>query len=238
VRIERHGSGSAESPAQRATAGVRRRSAGRDQHRCHKSRPNDRSNEELTTGRGGAGRNVRIRIALIVAVLCVAQGSARAGDGNAALALRLVSAMGVDLQMALGVRSIGEQMFRTGQLGATGRDCLRNVDRTAFTALLQESAVRELSVSELRAAIDYFESDAGRKDLWIAEYRRSVARADAVGLRMPDFSPAEYDAMRAFGSSSAGVKLLARGVLTQSDAATDEIVRKTRELIGVCRGAR
>lgn len=181
---------------------------------------------------------MRIRIALIVAVLCVAQAPVRAGDGNAALALRLVSAMGVDLQMALGVRSIGEQMFRTGQLGATGRDCLRNVGRTAFTALLQESAVRELSVSELRAAIDYFESDAGRKDLWIAQYRRSVARADSVGLRMPDFSPAEYDAMRAFGSSPAGVKLLARGVLTQSDAATDEIVRKTRELIAVCRGGR
>lgn len=183
-------------------------------------------------------RGSGIRMAAIAAVLCLGQAPLRAGDSNGALALRLVSAMGVDLQMALGVRSIGEQMYRTGQLGESGRDCLRHVDRTAFTALLQASAVRELSVPELRAAIDYFESDAGRKDLWIAEYRRAVARADLGRLRMPDISPSEHDAMREFGSSPAGVKLLSRGVLTQSDAATDEIVRKTRQLIGACRGER
>jgi hypothetical protein len=158
-----------------------------------------------------------------------------AHEGNAALALRLVSVMGVDLQMALGVRSIGEHLFRAGQLDAEQRDCLRNVDRAAFTGLLQESASRELDESELRAAVAYFESEAGRKDLWIAEYRRSAARAAELGLRMPDFTPAEYDAMRAFGASPVGVKLLARGVLTQSDIATDGIVRKTRQLIGECR---
>src|SRR4026208_1928976 len=99
--------------------------------------------------------------------------AAAAIDGNAVLALRLVSVMGVDLQMALGVRSIGEQMYRTGQLDEGERDCLRSVDRAAFTELLQESAARELDESELRAAVAYFESDAGKKDLWIAEYRRS-----------------------------------------------------------------
>ena len=177
----------------------------------------------------------RIRVVTIAAVLCVAE--ARANDGSVPLALRLVSLMGTDLQLALGVRSIGEQMYRTGQLDENQRDCLRSVDRAAFTGLLQESATRELSESELRAAIEYFESDAGRKDLWIAEYRRSAARAAELGLRMPDFSPAEYDAMRAFGASPAGVKLLARGVLTQSDAATDDIVQKTRQLIGSCLGA-
>jgi len=181
---------------------------------------------------------IRAQILVIAAVLCVALAPARADDAGAALALRLVSVMGVDLQMAIGVRSIGEQMYRTGQLDAGQRDCLRNVDRAAFTALLQESASRELSLQELRAAIDYFESDAGKKDLWIAEYRRSAARAAELGLRMPDFTPAEYDAMRAFGSSPAGVKLLSRGVLTQSDAATDGIVRKTRQLIGNCRSLR
>ena len=180
---------------------------------------------------------MRVSLRTIAAVLLVGHVPAHAGEANTALALRLVSAMGVDVQMALGVRSIGEQMYRTGQLGETGRDCLRNVDRTAFTALLQQSAARELSVPELRAVIDYFESDAGKKDLWIAEYRRSAARAAELGLRMPDFTPAEFDAMRAFGASPVGVKLLARGVLTQSDTATDDIVRKTRQLIGSCRGA-
>ena len=181
---------------------------------------------------------MRARIVSIAAALCALQATARANDADAALALRLVSVMGIDLQMAVGVRSIGEQMYRTGQLDETGRDCLRGVDRAAFTALLQESATRELSVSELRAAVDYFESVAGRKDLWIAEYRRSAARAAELGLRMPDFTPTEYDEMRAFGASPAGVKLLSRGVLTQSDAATDGIVRKTRQLIGECRSAR
>jgi hypothetical protein len=180
----------------------------------------------------------RVRMPALVIVLCMAQVPARAGEGNAALALRLVSVMGIDLQMALGVRSIGEQMFRTGQLDAGGRDCLRNVDRAAFTALLQESAARELDESELRAAVEYFESDAGRKDLWIAEFRRSAARAAELGLRMPDFTPAEYDAMRAFGASPVGVKLLSRGVLTQTEAATDRIVRKTRQLIGDCSAER
>jgi len=179
---------------------------------------------------------LRIRMLTIAALLCIT--TARANDANAALALRLVSVMGIDLQMAVGVRSIGEQMYQTGQLDESGRDCLRGVDRAAFTALLQESAARELSASELRAAVDYFESDAGKKDLWIAEYRRSAARAAELGLRMPDFTPAEYDAMRAFGASPAGVKLLARGVLTQSDMATDGIVRKTRQLIGACQGTR
>ena len=178
---------------------------------------------------------MRARILTIAAVLCMAQGPARGNDANATLALRLVSVMGIDLQMAVGVRSIGEQMYRTGQLDETQRDCLRSVDRAAFTALLQESAARELSVSELRAAVEYFESDAGKKDLWIAEYRRSAARAAELGLRMPDFTPAEYDAMRAFGASPAGVKLLSRSVLTQSDTATDGIVRKTRQLIGECK---
>jgi hypothetical protein len=178
---------------------------------------------------------MRFGLRTIAAVLFLTP--AWGGEASSALALRLVSAMGVDVQMALGVRSIGEQMYRTGQLGETERDCLRNVDRTAFTALLQESAARELSVAELRAAIDYFESDAGKKDLWIAEFRRSAARAAELRLRMPDFTPAEYDAMRAFGASPAGVKLLSRGVLTQSDTATDGIVRKTRELIGSCREA-
>lgn len=177
---------------------------------------------------------LRVRMLTVVAALCALQ--ARAGDGHAALALRLVSVMGIDLQMALGVRSIGEQMYRTGQLDAGGRDCLRNVDRAEFTGLLQESAARELDESELRAAVEYFESDAGRKDLWIAEFRRSAARATELGLRMPDFTPAEYDAMRAFGATPAGVKLLSRGVLTQTDAATDRIVSKTRQLIGDCRG--
>ena len=178
------------------------------------------------------------RIGTIAAVLCLAQGPAHANDANAVLALRLVSVMGVDLEMARGVRSIGEQMYRTGQLDVTQRDCLRGVGRGSFTALLQESATRELNESELRAAVRYFESDAGKKDLWIAEYRRSAARAAELGLRMPDFSPAEYDAMRAFGASPAGVKLLSRGVLTQSAPATDGIVRKTRQLIGSCRGGR
>ena len=177
---------------------------------------------------------MRARILSIAAMLCALQVPARANEANAALALRLVSVMGIDLQMAIGVRSIGEQMYRTGQLDETQRDCLRGVDRAAFTGLLQEAATRELSASELRAAVDYFESDAGRKDLWIAEYRRSAARAAELGLRMPDFTPAEYDAMRAFGASPAGVKLLARSVLTQSDSATDGIVRKTRQLIGEC----
>jgi hypothetical protein len=174
----------------------------------------------------------------IAALLWIAQPLVRGGEGDDALALRLVSVMGVDLQMAAGVRSIGEHMFRSGQLDASQRDCLRGVDRAAFTALLQESAARELSAAELRAAVDYFESDAGRKDLWIAEYRRSAGRADELGLRMPDFTPAEYDAMREFGASPAGIKLLARGVLTQSDTATDGIIRRTRELIGECRDAR
>lgn len=179
-----------------------------------------------------------VRMLMVAAVLCMAQAPARAEDAIATLALRLVSAMGVDLQMARGVRSIGEQMYRTGQLDESQRNCLRSVGRAEFTVLLQESASRELSAQELRAAIDYFESDAGKKDLWIAEYRRSAARAAELGLRMPDFSPSEYDAMRAFGSSPAGVKLLSRGVLTQTDTATDDIVRKTRQLIGHCKGAR
>jgi len=181
---------------------------------------------------------MRIRMLTIVTAVCVAQAPLHAGDGNSALALRLVSIMGIDLQMAHGVRSIGEQMYRTGQLDEDGRNCLRMVDRAAFTGLLQESAARELDESELRAAVEYFESDAGRKDLWIAEYRRSAARAAELGLRMPDFTPAEYDAMRAFGASPVGVKLLSRGVLTQSAAATDRIVRKTRQLIGDCKGER
>lgn len=176
---------------------------------------------------------MRARILTIAALLCVTP--ALASDANAVLALRLVSVMGIDLQMAAGVRSIGEQMYRTGQLDESQRDCLRGVDREAFTALLQESATRELSTAELRAAVEYFETDAGRKDLWIAEYRRSAARAAELGLRMPDFTPAEYDAMRAFGASPAGVKLLSQGVLTQSDTATDGIVRKTRQLIGECK---
>ena len=179
-----------------------------------------------------------LRVLTMTAVLWVAQAPVRANDASASLALRLVSVMGVDLQMALGVRSIGEQMYRTGQLDETQRDCLRGVGRGAFTTLLQETATRELSESELRAAVEYFESDAGRKDLWIAEYRRSHARAAELGLRMPDFTPAEYDAMRAFGASPAGVKLLSWSVLTQSDAATDGIVRKTRQLIGSCRTPR
>lgn len=183
-------------------------------------------------------KRLSVRVVTIAAVLCAAQAPARANDANASLALRLVSVMGIDLQMARGVRSIGEQMYRTGQLDETQRDCLRGVGRTAFTALLQESATRELNESELRAAIEYFESAAGKKDLWIAEYRRSAARAAELGLRMPDFSPAEYDAMRAFGASPAGVKLLSRSVLTQSAPATDGIVRKTRQLIGSCRGGR
>jgi hypothetical protein len=181
---------------------------------------------------------MRIFLLSVVTVLCVAVTPSRAGDGVGALALRLVSIMGVDLQMARGVRSIGEQMYRNGQLDAGGRDCLRGVARAEFTGLLQESATLELDESELRAAVEYFETDAGRKDLWIAEYRRSAARAAELGLRMPDFTPAEYDAMRAFGASTAGVKLLSRGVLTQSDAATDRIVRKTRQLIGDCKGER
>jgi hypothetical protein len=181
-----------------------------------------------------------VRIPTIVLALCLAQAPARGNDADAALALalRLVSVMGVDLQMARGVRSIGVQMYRTGQLDANALDCLRSVDRGAFTALLQETATHELDESELRAAVEYFESDAGRKDLWIAEYRRSAARAAELGLKMPDFTPAEYDAMRAFGASPAGVKLLSKGVLTQSDTATDGIVRKTRQLIGRCRGLR
>jgi len=182
-------------------------------------------------------RGLRVSLPTIV-LLCAIQAPARASDAPAALALRLVSAMGIDLQMALGVRSIGEQMYRTGQLDQSQRDCLRGVERGAFTGLLQESATRELNESELRAAIEYFESDAGKKDLGIARYRRSAARAAELGLRMPDFTPAEYDAMRAFGASSAGVKLLERGVLTQSETATDGIVRKTRQLIGYCKGAR
>ena len=56
------------------------------------------------------------RTLIVAAVLCMVQAPARAEDAIAALALRLVSAMGVDLQMARGVRSIGEQMYRTGQL--------------------------------------------------------------------------------------------------------------------------
>jgi len=178
-----------------------------------------------------------MKVLAIAAVLMTAQAPVRPRDAHAALALRLVSAMGVDLQMALGVRSIGEQMYLTGQLDAVQRDCLRNVDRAEFTSLLQESATRELSESELRAALEYFESDTGKKHLWIAEYRRSTARAAELGLRMPDFSPAEYDAMRAFGASPVGVKLLSRAVLTQSDPATDGIVRKTRQLIGECKNA-
>lgn len=178
----------------------------------------------------------RIRCLAIAALLLVTP--LRAGDAHADLALRLVSVMGIDLQMALGVRSIGEQMYRTGQLDESQRDCLRGVERGAFTGLLRESATRELNEAELRAAIEYFESDAGKKDLWIAEFRRSAARAAELGLRMPDFSPAEYDAMRAFGASPVGVKLLSRGVLTQSDTATDGIVRKTRQLIGSCKSGR
>jgi hypothetical protein len=174
----------------------------------------------------------------IAALLCLAQAPTPANEANAALALRLVSVMGIDLQMALGVRSIGEQMYRTGQLDESQRDCLRSVDRAAFTALLQESARRELSEPELRAAIDYFESTTGKKDLGIAEFRRSPARASRLGIRMPDISPSEYDEMRAFGASAAGVKLLSRGVLTQSASATDGIVRKTRQLIGYCKSAR
>jgi hypothetical protein len=174
----------------------------------------------------------RIRTATVIAALALAQVPARADEGNAALALRLVSVMGIDLQMARGIRSIGERMFRTGQLDAAERDCLRNVDRGQFTRLLQDTASRELSGSELLAAVDYFESDAGRKDLGISEYRRS--HAAEAGLRMPDFTPAEHDAMQAFSASPAGVKLLAHGVLTQSQTATDGIVRKTREIIGHC----
>jgi hypothetical protein len=183
-------------------------------------------------------RELKAPAMTIAAVLCVALAPARANDSDAALALRLVSVMGVDLQMAIGVRSIGEQMYRTGQLDEIQRDCLRSVGKAAFTELLQEAATRELNESELRAAIHYFESDAGKKDLWIAEYRRSVARAAELGLRMPDFTPAEYDAMRAFGASPVGVKLLSRGVLTQSQPATDGIVRKTRQLIGSCKSGR
>jgi hypothetical protein len=48
----------------------------------------------------------RVRMPALVIVLCMAQVPARAGEGNGALALRLVSVMGIDLQMALGVRSI------------------------------------------------------------------------------------------------------------------------------------
>lgn len=173
-----------------------------------------------------------------MAALALCAGPGRAQEPNSTLALRLVSVMGVDLQMAAGVRSLGEAMFRTGQLDASQRDCLRNVDRGEFTSLLQESAARELNESELRAAVEYFESEAGKKDLGIAEFRRSAARARELGLRMPDFTPAEYDAMRAFGASPAGVKLLERSVLTQSDSATDGIVRKTRQLIGSCKGGR
>lgn len=183
-------------------------------------------------------RGLRVKVLAMATMLMAAQVPVRPSDAHAALGRRLVSVMGVDLQMALGVRSIGEQLYRTGQLDAGQRDCLRSVDRAEFTALLQESATRELSESELRAAIDYFESDTGKKDLWIAEYRRSTTRAIELGLRMPDFSPVEYDAMRAFGASPAGVKLLSRSVLTQSDAATDGIVRKTRQLIGDCRNVR
>ena len=185
----------------------------------------------------GVGRP-RVRIPSIAAMLCTGLMPAHAGHPNAALALRLVSAMGVDLQMARGVRSIGEQMFRDGQLDEGQRECLRGVGRGDFTELLQAAATRELSELEMRAAIDYFESPAGKKDLWIAEFRRFSPRAGELGLKMPDLSPDEYDQMRAFGASPAGVKLLAQGVLTGSVPASDHIVRKTRELIGGCKNAR
>jgi hypothetical protein len=157
---------------------------------------------------------------------------------NADLALRLVSAMGIDLQMARGVQSIGEQMFRSGQLDVGQRNCMRGVGRADFTELLRDAATRELSEPELRAAIDYFESPAGKKDLWIAEFRRFSAHAGALGLRMPDLSPTEYDQMRTFGASPVGVKLLSQGVLTGSIPASDHIAQRTRELIGGCRNAR
>jgi hypothetical protein len=170
-------------------------------------------------------------------MLCMGLTPVHAEHPNAALALRLVSAMGVDLQMARGVQSIGEQMFRSGQLDEVQRECLRGVGRGDFTGLLQEAATRELSAPELRAAVDYFESSAGKKDLGIAQFRRFLPRAGELGLRMPDLSPDEYDQMRAFGASPAGVKLLGQGVLTGSTPASDYIVRKTRELIGGCKNA-
>src|SRR5689334_22519404 len=62
----------------------------------------------------------RMRVAMLTlpAMLCALHAPSRATDRDGPLALRLVSIMGIDLQMALGVRSIGEQMYRTGQLDA------------------------------------------------------------------------------------------------------------------------
>lgn len=159
----------------------------------------------------------------------------RAEHPNAVLALRLVSAMGIDEQMALDVHAIGERLFRTGKLDEAGRDCLRGVDRSAFTPLLQQAATRELTGPELLSAVEYFESSAGRKDLRITAFRRFSERASELGLRMPDISPSEHDAMRAFGQTPAGIKLLERGVLVLSSPASEHIARKTRQLIGECR---
>jgi hypothetical protein len=159
-----------------------------------------------------------------MAVWLVAAATVRADERPEKLAPLLVRAMDLDSQSLASLQRRAEAERESGNITREQSVCLFAVERAALSGALEENAQRELTVQEMRTAIDYFESPAGQKDVRI---RRGFMNVDQASTQ-------EYLAMRAFALTGAGLKLLTYNVLTSTAASSQRLNRRQLELWWEC----
>ena len=154
----------------------------------------------------------------------VAAAIARADESPEKLAPLLVRAMDLDSQALASMQRRAAAELESGSITREHSVCLLAVERAAFAGALEENAQRELTVREMREAIDYFESPAGQKDVRI---RRGLMNVDQASTQ-------EYLAMRAFALTGAGLKLLTYNVLTSTATSSRRVNAREREIWWGC----
>jgi hypothetical protein len=142
--------------------------------------------------------------------------------------------MGADYSAVLGMQLSVKRGAEEGRVSGSTVDCVNKLDRTSFTPVLAQLVTRALSVREIAAATQFFESALGRKYV-----QHGIAQLyQAVGAVAPDptpnFSDAELRSITAFSRSSAGDKIMVKRVF-EAPAARETIVAKVQELLKSCR---
>jgi len=113
-----------------------------------------------------------------------------------------------------------------------GYDCVANADSSVYVGPLAEELAKELSLEELRQAMGFFESGAGRK---LVESDLDVlARAfSGQAVELPRLSVQERRDLDQFRRTPVGKKLLVDGILNL-DPIADTLARTSDELGRAC----
>jgi hypothetical protein len=169
--------------------------------------------------------------ALLVCGALLASSVMHAKDHPRQQAAELIRAMRADRLAAERVELMLLDRCKAEGCDADHRACLRKPHPEDFVEHFSSRLARELSAEELRAALDYFESEVGDKHIGVLRGEVGLSRETLFNQQ-----PEDRARMLAWLDTKPGYLLMTRGFLTRTSEINNWIAVRARRAWSECLG--